>query len=291
MKTYLECIPCIIKFSLAAIRLVTADSAVQEKIIRKVLATLSQADYHLSPPELTQTVFDQIQLHFGDVDPYHDAKQRFNRHCLKLLPELRARVRQSADPFEAALRMSIAGNIIDMASNAAIHEDDVHHTITECLQATLYEDKDIVQLRKEIKPAKSILILGDNAGEIVFDQLLIGQMPAEKVTYAVKGAPILNDATMEDALETGLTEQVKVIDNGSGMPGTLLKTCSDEFKTAFQQASVVIAKGQANYETLSSTDRDIYFILKIKCPVIARDIGYRHGDCLVLKNAHIQSKR
>jgi len=290
MKTYLECIPCIVKFSFAAIRMVTNDTRVQEKIIRKVLATLSQTDYQLSPPELTQTVFDQIQLHFGKVDPYHDAKQRFNRFCLQLLPELRTRVQQAEDRFVAALRMAIAGNIIDMASYADIAENDVHQTIEECLQATLYEAQDIQQLREAIGPAKSILILGDNAGEIVFDQLLIEQLPRDRVTYAVKGAPILNDATMDDAVETGLTETVRVIENGSGMPGTVLNSCSAEFLKVFHNADVVIAKGQANYETLSSTDRDIYFVLKIKCPVIARDIGYRRGDCLVLKNAHIQTQ-
>ena len=131
------------------------------------------------------------------------------------------------------------------------------------MSATLYTDEGVIALKKEIENAKDILILGDNAGEIVFDQLFIDQMPKEIVTYAVKSAPILNDATMEDAVETGLTEMVNVIGNGSDSPGTILDRCSSEFIEKFNESDVVIAKGQANYETLSDGDRAIFFILKI----------------------------
>ncbi len=289
MKTYLDCVPCVVKFALSAIRKVTYSEEIQEKIMREVLYELSRIDFSLSPPEISHIVFHYIKEYFGDVDPYLEDKKRFNRFCLTLLPQLRERVVRSKNPFDTTIRMSIAGNIIDSGVNTNVNERDVLDTIEECMTANLYTDECIITLHEEIRSAKSILILGDNAGEIVFDQLLIDQMPKEIVTYVVKSAPILNDATMEDAVETGLTKIVNVIGNGSDSPGTILDRCSREFIEQFNEADVVIGKGQANYETLSDVDRAIFFILKIKCPVIARDMGYSDGNCIVIKKNKVES--
>ena len=136
--------------------------------------------------------------------------------------------------------------------------------------------------------AQDILYLADNAGEIVFDRLLIEQLPMQKITVVVKGFPIINDATMEDAVAAGLTEIVSVIDNGSDAPGTILEICSDAFVSRFEQADLIITKGQGNYETLSDIDKNIYFILKAKCPVIASDLGCPIGQ-MVLINKRVQT--
>ncbi|RKY57100.1 MAG: hypothetical protein DRP89_00065 [Candidatus Neomarinimicrobiota bacterium] len=283
MKTYLDCMPCVVKFALSAIRKVTDSEEIQEKIMREVLHEVSRIDFTLSPPEISHIVFRYIKEYFGDVDPYLEEKKRFNKFCLTLLPQLRERVVKSKNPFDTAIRMSIAGNIIDSGANTNVNERDILDTIEECMSVNLYTNEGVFALYEEIRSAKNILILGDNAGEIVFDQLLIDQVPKEIVTYVVKSAPILNDATMEDAVETGLTKIVKVIGNGSDSPGTILDRCSPEFIEKFNEADVVIGKGQANYETLSDVDRAIFFILKIKCPVIARDMGYSDGNCIVIK--------
>ncbi len=283
MKTYLDCMPCVVKFALSAIRKVTDSEEIQEKIMREVLHEVSRIDFTLSPPEISHIVFRYIKKYFGDVDPYLEEKKRFNKFCLTLLPQLRERVVKSKNPFDTAIRMSIAGNIIDSGANTNVNERDILDTIEECMSVNLYTNEGVFALYEEIRSAKNILILGDNAGEIVFDQLLIDQVPKEIVTYVVKSAPILNDATMEDAVETGLTKIVKVIGNGSDSPGTILDRCSPEFIEKFNEADVVIGKGQANYETLSDVDRAIFFILKIKCPVIARDMGYSDGNCIVIK--------
>ena len=113
--------------------------------------------------------------------------------------------------------------------------------------------------------------------EIVFDRLLIEQLPREKVTLVVRGAPVSNDATMIDAEDTGLTKLLEVIDNGSDAPGTILDDCSHAFRERFDSADLIIAKGQGNYESLSEVEKDIYFLLKAKCPVIARDLGCEVG--------------
>ena len=143
---------------------------------------------------------------------------------------------------------------------------------------------DIQELADAADRARDILYLADNAGEIVFDRLLIEQLPPGRVTVAVKGGPVLNDATRSDAAVAGLNELAEVIDNGSDAPGTLLGDCSHSFRERFDRADLVIAKGQGNYETLSDARKDVFFLLKAKCPVIAHHLGCDVGRTVVQRS-------
>ncbi|MFP4242836.1 MAG: damage-control phosphatase ARMT1 family protein, partial [Chitinispirillaceae bacterium] len=137
-------------------------------------------------------------------------------------------------------------------------------------------------LEQTLNSASRILFLCDNAGEIVFDRFLMESMPREKIICAVRGKPVINDATMEDARETGMTDLVKVVSNGSDVPGTFLKSCSPGFREIFENADLVIAKGQGNFETLSEVkQKKIFFLLQVKCPVISRDVGFPVGTFLI----------
>jgi uncharacterized protein with ATP-grasp and redox domains len=126
----------------------------------------------------------------------------------------------------------------------------------------------------------AILYLADNAGETVFDRVLIEHLD-RPVTYVVKAAPIINDATFEDAVAAGIDRIAEIIDNGSNAPGTLLDQCSEAFLESFHQAELIIAKGQANYESLSREPAPIFFLLQAKCRVIARDLGVATGDIIL----------
>lgn len=218
----------------------------------------------------------------GEGDPYREAKDRFNRLALSIYGELRARVESSSDPLETAIRLAIAGNVIDLGVDNHLSDEQVHVAIDHALDAPL--EADLKGFAEAISDADTIVYLADNAGEIVFDRLLIEQMQMDKVTVVVKGTPIINDATIADAEAAGLTGLVAVIDNGSDAPGTILEDCSEAFRERFGEADLVIAKGQGNYETLSDVDKDIFFILKAKCPVIARDLGCEIGS-LVLRRS------
>jgi uncharacterized protein with ATP-grasp and redox domains len=219
----------------------------------------------------------------GIEDPYRPVKRQFNNIALKLYPELRHRVMDSGNPLELAIRLAIAGNIIDFGIFGTLHQSDLEGAIEDCLTAEL-EGMDLPVFQAAIENAGNILYLADNAGEIVLDRLLIEQLPLEKVTVAVKGSPILNDATIEDAIHAGLTQIVEVIDNGSDAPGTLLESCSENFRDRFENTDLIIAKGQGNYETLSNVDKHIYFLLKAKCPVIAGHIGCDVGRMIFQKS-------
>lgn len=282
MRTFLECVPCFVRQALDSARLVTDDETVHEQVLREVLREVGEMDFHSSPPVMGQHMHRLIRRLVADDDPYRNIKDHFNRLALALYPELEKRIEGSRDPLETAVRVAIAGNIIDFGSNCDLEDSRVEEAIESSLVAPLSKSA-VEDLRESAGRATSILYLGDNAGEIVFDRLLIEQLPRQKVTYVVRGSPVINDATMSDALATGMTDLVEVIDNGSDAPGTILETCSVAFRRRFEAADLVIAKGQGNYETLSEADKSIFYLLKVKCPVIARHIGCDVDSLAVLR--------
>jgi len=283
MRIFLDCIPCFVRQALDSARLATDDEQIHERVVREVLRLAADLDISQSPPVIGQQIHRLIRKLIGNTDPYRELKQRFNRLALELCAELEERVRTSDDPMETAVRLAIAGNIIDLGVKTSIKESNVEKVIRDCLTAD-FDNQQVEGFRNAVSRAEKIFYLADNAGEIVFDRLLIEQLPAEKVTVVVKGSPVINDATMEDAEFAGLTEMVEVIDNGSDAPGTILETCSQIFRNRFEEADLIIAKGQGNYETLSDADKNIFFVLKAKCPVIARDLGCEVGEMIFRKS-------
>ena len=282
METYFDCIPCFIRQTLDAVRMVTDDKRGQEKVLRDVLSVASNMDLSQSPPVIGQYIHRKIREFSGVADPYRKIKDRFNHLAKELYPQLKALVEDSSEPLETAVRLAIAGNIIDCGVNGNLKDiaiaQGIDHALTEPLEGPL------AGFSAAIHQADEILYLADNAGEIFFDRLLIEQMPLEKVTVVVKGLAVLNDATARDAEAAGLTSLVEVIDNGSDAPGTILEDCSEAFRERFERADMIVAKGQGNYETLSGVEKDIFFVLKAKCPVIANHLGCAAGS-LVLRRS------
>jgi hypothetical protein len=279
MKTYFDCIPCFIRQTVEAARIATSDQKLQEKILREVLRAVSKMNLSKSPPVMMQYMYRLIREISGSQDPYKKLKDSFNKLALDIYPDLSDRVKKASDPFEAAVRFAIAGNIIDSGAVHNLNKSYIIETIEQAMSQKL--SGNIEKLRIAINSANKILYLGDNTGEIVFDKLLIEQLPLDRVTFVVRGYPVINDATMIDAKVTGMTDLVNVIDNGSDAPGTILEDCSEEFIQHFSDADLIIAKGQGNYETLSSTDKSIFFILKAKCPVIAKNISCEIGSLII----------
>jgi uncharacterized protein with ATP-grasp and redox domains len=275
MLTALDCIPCFVRQAIEAARFVTDDTAVHEQLMRDVLRLATEMDLTQCPPVIGQRIHCQLRRLTGVDDPYRAVKNRFNRMALDMLPELSARIREAKDPLTMAVRLAIAGNIIDFGVNGKIMEDEARLCVRNALNEPF--DGDVGAFRRAVEGAQSILYLADNAGEIVFDRLLIEQLPVSRVTLGVRGRPVLNDATMVDARAAGLCDMVEVIDNGSDAPGTLLGDCSEEFRRRFSKSDLVIAKGQGNFETLCDEAANICFLFKVKCPVIADHVGLPVG--------------
>lgn len=283
MKTNYDCIPCFIRQALDAVRLATSDEKIHEQVLRGVLAAASKMKLDQSPPVMGQYIHKLIRELSGHDDPYKKIKDRFNNFALKLYPELKQRIQSSSNPMDTAVRIAIAGNIIDFGVNSQLDRSVISDTIEQALSAQVFGNIEV--LCDSIDSAENILYLGDNCGEIVFDRLLIEQLPVHKVTFVVRGGPVINDATMADARETGMTELVTVMDNGSNFPGTVLEKCSKEFRECFAHADLIIAKGQGNYETLSGCEKNIFFLLKAKCPVISGHVGCEPGSFIVKRSS------
>jgi uncharacterized protein with ATP-grasp and redox domains len=275
MTTSLDCVPCFVRQALEAARAVTPDPVLQERILREAVHTLADADLRQPPPVLGQRLHRRLRELTGIPDPYRPAKERFNRLALDLLPELSAKIRAASDPFEAAVRLAAAGNVIDLGAKGGLSDGDIRLELELALNDPFAGD--LEAFRRAAASGASILYLADNAGEIVFDRLLIEQLPHGRVTVAVRAAPVINDATWEDAHAAGLDRIAEIIDNGSDAPGTVLDDCSPGFRARFANSDLVVAKGQGNFETLSEAEANIFFLLKIKCPVVAAQTGLDLG--------------
>jgi damage-control phosphatase, subfamily I len=282
MNTALDCIPCFVKQSLNVARLMTADEQFHERIVREVLLRTSRMDLTQPPPVLAQSIHRQVCQLVGQADPYITAKQESNRLALALLPGWEERIRASANPRQATVRLAIAANIIDFGIKGDLTAEDIPAALDDSFAGSL--EGNIEQLFEAVAHARDILFLADNAGELVFDRLLLGLLPREKITVVVKGGPAINDALAADAEAAGLCGWIAVIDNGSDATGSLLESCSEAFRHRFARADLIIAKGQANYESLDGCDQEVFFLFKVKCPVVARHIGHRVGSLVIHRN-------
>ncbi len=277
MKTSLECISCFVRQATEAVSCCVNDESRRSDILRVILRELTQADWSSVAPKIGQLIHRVIRRETGVSDPYADMKRRMNQLALELLPQLQQEARLANDPCAAVVRLAIAGNLLDAGAKSGLTEDGCRSTLLRACRGECLEGASD-RLFGAVAEAKRILYVADNAGEIVFDRALIEMLPMDKVTVAVRGVPVINDATLEDALAAGLTDKVKVISNGSDAPGTILDDCSSEFRNAFEQSDLIIAKGQGNYESLSETDKHIFFLLQVKCDCVAKHLGVPAGS-------------
>lgn len=278
MQTYLDCYPCFLRQSIEAARMAGASQTQQHDVVVQVLDRLRKIAPGTTPPEMGLEIHRLVRDITGNPDPYWKVKKEATQKALQMLPKLRAIRDASDNKLETAIRLSIAGNIIDFGLNKS-------YELWEEVERVLDQEiaiNDIELLRDELMHSDTVLFLADNAGETVFDLLLI-ELLSKHVIYVTKGGPVLNDATREDALAAGIDKVAKVVDNGCQAPGTILSLSSADFQNHFKEAELILAKGMGNYETLSEVNAPIFFLLQVKCPVIARDIGAEVGSTIVKK--------
>jgi uncharacterized protein with ATP-grasp and redox domains len=277
IKVTYDCIPCAIGSLITLFKKGLVTKEKQEPTMRALLEYLSKIDYNQSPPNLGREMHRIIRDVLQDPDPYYDIKQKFNRLMLDYYPELKKLVDEAENPFQMALRLAIAGNVIDYGPNQLF---DINKTLEQARSIVLAID-DSESLQKSISQSKMLLYLGDNAGEIVMDRILLETIRYPNTYFAVRGAPIINDALIEDAEMVGINKIAKIISNGDDAPGTILENTSVEFRDIFDRADLIISKGQGNYEGLNGSDKNIYFVLMTKCDHVANHLGIRKGDFVV----------
>ena len=291
MKTYLDCIPCFFRQALDAARMAGADEATQKKVLDELCGIVPGLALKASPPEIGRDIYRLVREISGKDDPFKEVKEKSNQLALKHFPKLKKRVNASTDRLLTAVELAIVGNVIDYGvKNSLDIKKETDRIFNEDAELIGKENKTIFdyhEFRRSVLGAKNILYLGDNAGEVVFDRILIEEMVGmgvRDITYVVKEKPVINDALKEDAVECGIDKYAKIISSGTDAPGTVLKFCSPGFRKIFAKADLVISKGQGNFEALSEEKRPIFFLFKVKCPVVGKDIQGKLGDVILKYN-------
>jgi len=284
MKTYFDCIPCFLKQSLEAARMATDDVNVHSNVLKEVMNHLQTISFSNSPPEISREVHQIIKQLTHSEDPYLKVKNQSNLMAKKMLPKLKKKVNEADDSLLMSIKLAIAGNVIDFGTSNRFNVEDIVKNVMK----KDFVDQGYKEFKKTLGHSNNILYLADNSGEIFFDKILIEEFEklGKKVIFVVKSNPIINDANLEDAKFAGIDKIATVIAGDKGQkisaPGMLMPYVSNEFLELFKTSDMVISKGQGNYECLSNTDRKIFFLLMIKCPLVAKDIGIDVGK-LVLK--------
>jgi uncharacterized protein with ATP-grasp and redox domains len=287
MQVSLDCLPCQLRQILEAARMATNQTAIQEKIMENALQLSMDYKSFSDSADMGRALQQIIAKHTGVLDPYRKIKDKNIKKSLEVYPLLQRFTAKKDERLYWALKTAATGNIIDSAvySDVSIEDSlmgELEKEFTIC---------DIERLEEELKQAGSLLIIGDNAGETVFDRVLISQLEHLDITYAVRSEPMINDATLEDARASGLEDCSRLISTGCNVAGVILDECSEEFLDIFYGADIVICKGQGNYETLSEhKGRSMFFLLKAKCSVLAGLLGVSINDYIFKWNGVADEK-
>jgi uncharacterized protein with ATP-grasp and redox domains len=276
MRTYLDCIPCFFEQALRAGRMATDDPELLKLLLDKLGRMLGQVSLTSTPPETGRLIYQLVSKVTGDPDPYWQLKRESTERALTLYPVMKQMVAEADDGLLAAIRIAIAGNVIDLGPRANF---DIDAALRDVMRPN-FTICDYAAFKRYLYDARQILFIGDNAGETVFDRVLIEEMDKPTV-YVVRERPVINDATYSDAVAAGLDSVATIVSSGTDAPGTVISTCSPEFRQMLDELDFVIAKGQGNYEALSDYDHPIFFLLMVKCEVIANAIGVTQGDILL----------
>lgn len=276
-----ECIACIAGQSKRVCEAIHANEALSKQIVEYVENALQNADFSLSPPVIAAPLYEQMAVLANTHDLYEKQKQHASGQAKTYLPFLQETIQQSDDPFIAALKTAVVGNVIDLAAEVSF---DLHEAIMSVFHTPFHHD-DTEALRIQLTAAKRVLYIGDNAGEHIFDALTIESLqnlyPDIDFTYMVRGNPIINDVTLKEAREAGIHKICSLVDSGVPTPGFVYSLASPEAQKLFNSADLIIAKGMGNYECMTPQQRqNICFLLKVKCSVVASSLGREIGDII-----------
>ncbi len=274
-----ECIVCRMRQALDVCNFVGADEETSQSVLKRVMEILLSSMDQDPPEGLSYLIQNELKTLTNHDDPYKNVKDESIQKALALYPYLENLVDNSDQPLRTAVELCIAGNVIDFAPS---NSHDIEHDIQKVMETekTFFDFDDF---RQTLENAQTVLVIGDNAGETVFDRLFMEQID-KQFYYAVKQEPMINDALYEDALASGIGPVAEIIKNGSPVGGTFIPRCSEEFKKIYYSADMVISKGQANFETLVDEQRRIFFLFKVKCALLSRKHSLPLNDYVLLDN-------
>lgn len=274
MRIQTECLHCLLRQVTDALLMTDADEETKHKIMLREIEFLSHYKEYASPPHIAGPMHKCVRELSGCDDPYYNIKEKDMATAARNLPIVEEYIALKEDKLYWSVKAAAAGNTLDSAANPGA-------SFKEGMIAELdipFGISDMELLRDKLKTAKTVLILADNSGETYFDTLLLSALGDVQIIYAVRDCPSINDATVEIAERSGIEKYARIISSGSSAPGTLLSEAAPEFKRIFDTADVVISKGQGNYEALEDAGREIFYLFKVKCPVISDHFGVKMGE-------------
>ena len=278
MRMTTECIYCTFRQIDRCYMIFEKDPYKRVTFMKKVCRMIAEADENITAPGMCAAIMPQIVNEVGKDDLYEEEKHTYNQAVLKLEADINTHIQKAEDKLYRALQYAMTGNYIDFGAMESISESKLHEMIESAPDIDLGDTYD--QFKRDLKNAKTLVYLHDNCGEIVFDKMCIAEIkalyPDLEITSVVRGGPILNDVTIADAKEVGLSDMVPVVGSGASVPGTLLNETSKEAKTLINNADVIIAKGMGNYETLEGCGLNIYYLLLCKCERFMREFSKPH---------------
>ncbi len=274
MRIQTECLHCLLRQVTDAVLMTGADEETEHNIMMKEIEFLSHYKEYASPPHIAGPMHRCVREMSGCDDPYYNIKEKDMATAAENLPTVAEYISSKEDKLYWSVKASAAGNTLDSAANPG-------GSFKEGMEAELnipFGITDMELLREKLKAAKTVLILADNSGETYFDTLLLSAIGDAEIIYAVRDCPAINDATVDIARRSGIEKYARIISSGSTAPGTILHEATSEFREMFDTADVVISKGQGNYESLADAGRKIFYLFKVKCPVISNHFGVKMGE-------------
>ena len=284
MKLQEACIECILGQARRVASKIGASKELTLSIESTALKHSQKFSFSKTPVQVATPLYEEIALLAGKKDLYDEAKLIATQQALEMLPKLKEMIEKSEDSLLAAGKMAVAGNVIDLATQA---EYDLTAVVDAVLQSEFGRD-DFTLLFKDLKSAKTLLYLADNAGEHIFDALFMEKLnavyPQLEITYMTRGNAIINDVTLEEAKADGLAKFATLKSSGMRTPGFILEDAPKEVAEFFSKADVVIAKGMGNFESMTEVSlRDVYHLFKVKCSVVSGFTGFPIGTFMSMK--------
>ena len=287
MRYSIDCVPCLLGQAVRMVKIFIPEEEEQLKIIKGLMVEMLDLGDDISAPYIAHRMQEALAQALGDPDPYRVEKDYYNHEMIKIVPDLISLRDGSSDPFATALKLAAAGNIIDFGPGYDLSREKVLATIEATMEVSLPE-AELAALHKDLEQAGTLLYLGDNTGEIVFDRIFIAAIkkdfPDLKIYFATRGRPVLNDITEADAYLVKMDEIAEIINNGTSIPGTVLEHVSPAFKEIFDRADVIISKGQGNFESLYGSGRDnLYYLFLCKCDLFIERLGANPNDLVFMR--------
>ena len=275
------CVTCIINQSVKVADAINADDDLRYELTSSVENMSKDFSFAQTPPEIASDVYEKMAAIANKSDLYDEVKALSTQKALSFVPALKKRLHNASDTLLIAVKIAVAGNVIDLAAEV---EFDLAEELEKIFE-TDFAHNDFDTLKNELDNASSVVILGDNVGEHIFDYLLVETLqslyPETKFIYMVRGNPIINDVTLKEAKEAGFHKLCTLVDSGVNTPGFAYTRAHENAKKLFDEADLVISKGMGNYECLTPSHKaNICFLLKVKCGVVASSIDAQIGDII-----------